>query len=235
MLGSVLLSGGSKNDRFDKAIKLLSDTFSDLKRLSPDLLIVEKDEDKKSIGISEARKISVFLSQKPFEKKIKAVVIKDAQFLTEEAQASLLKLLEEPPSYALIILLADKEGSLLPTVSSRCMRVVINNTDVNSKDRNNNEGNVRSFGGATTDSDFNLFKLSYEELFSKVLKLSSLDKDKQVSFLENVLSYDCNNPKAVSLGLPVKVESFINDYKKSNVSQRFALEYFFLLHKDALW
>ena len=41
--------------------------------------------------------------------------------MNEQAQNALLKTLEEPPAYAVIILLSDNESALLPTIVSRCI------------------------------------------------------------------------------------------------------------------
>ena len=53
----------------------------------------------------------------------RALIIDDAERLTESAQNALLKTLEEPPEKMIIILVSHNEGSILPTVQSRCVRV----------------------------------------------------------------------------------------------------------------
>src|SRR3990167_2276723 len=56
--------------------------------------------------------------------KVKFVVVKDADMLTIEAQNALLKLLEEPPSHAVIILATQRKQKLLPTVRSRTVEII---------------------------------------------------------------------------------------------------------------
>lgn len=58
---------------------------------------------------------------KPYGSPYKVYIISDAQRMNEQAQNALLKTLEEPPSYAVIILLCDNASSLLPTITSRCI------------------------------------------------------------------------------------------------------------------
>ena len=58
---------------------------------------------------------------KPYKGPYKIYIIDRAEKLTIEAQNALLKTLEEPPSYAVIILLATAEDHLLETVRSRCV------------------------------------------------------------------------------------------------------------------
>lgn len=56
----------------------------------------------------------------PYESEKKVYVIKDAHKMTKDAQNCFLKTLEEPPSYAIIILTVNNSYSILPTVLSRC-------------------------------------------------------------------------------------------------------------------
>ncbi|SNX53854.1 DNA polymerase III subunit delta' [Thermoanaerobacterium sp. RBIITD] len=57
---------------------------------------------------------------KPYNSLKKVFIIKEAEKMTEQAQNSILKTLEEPPLYGLFILTASKMEGLLPTVVSRC-------------------------------------------------------------------------------------------------------------------
>lgn len=89
-----------------------------------DITLVEKDNQIKtntqSIGIDEIKNLHKKIFLKPINSEVKAVVIDDAEMLTTEAQNALLKVLEEPPSYTIIILGAANSDSLLPTILSRC-------------------------------------------------------------------------------------------------------------------
>ena len=60
------------------------------------------------------------LAQPPFELARRVYILDPAESLSLEAQNALLKTLEEPPAYALIILITCSLGSLLPTTRSRC-------------------------------------------------------------------------------------------------------------------
>jgi DNA polymerase III gamma/tau subunit len=59
----------------------------------------------------------------PAEGSARVAIIEQAHRLNDDAQNALLKLLEEPPDGATIVLCADDEESLLPTVRSRCARI----------------------------------------------------------------------------------------------------------------
>ena len=57
---------------------------------------------------------------KPIVSRKKVFIINDSDKMTEEAQNSLLKTLEEPPEYIMIILITANENKLLNTIKSRC-------------------------------------------------------------------------------------------------------------------
>ena len=72
-----------------------------------------------SIGISEVRQISVFLSRKPISHPVNTVIVFDAHLLTVPAQNAFLKTLEEPPANSVIYLVTSQPELLLPTIISR--------------------------------------------------------------------------------------------------------------------
>lgn len=86
-----------------------------------------KEGEKKStsIGVDEIRKqLNNDIVIKPYSSPRKIYIIRDAEKMTVQAQNALLKTLEEPPSYAVILLLTANINALLPTILSRC--VVLN-------------------------------------------------------------------------------------------------------------
>lgn len=84
---------------------------------SPDYIEIKPDGN--SIKIAQIRKLQTDILVKPF-KSYKIYVIDEAQKMTVEAQNALLKTLEEPPKYAIIILVTNNKESLLDTIKSRC-------------------------------------------------------------------------------------------------------------------
>lgn len=119
---SFLIVSPSENSRNKRAFEMANQALvikTDAPANHPDLMIIHK-EDKASIGIEKIRHLITWLSLKPFQSKIKVVLIQDAQNLTPESQNALLKTLEEPPGHCRIILTAPHKSSLIPTVISRC-------------------------------------------------------------------------------------------------------------------
>lgn len=75
------------------------------------------------ISIKEIQELQRRASLPPFEGQWKVFIIDGAENLSLEAANCLLKVLEEPPPRVMILLLAENEAKLLPTVISRCQRV----------------------------------------------------------------------------------------------------------------
>lgn len=89
---------------------------------NPDIVYITT-EDKKSIGVDKVREMSKDVYIKPFSAERKVYIIEDGMALTDEAQNAMLKILEEPPEYAVFIIIISSSARLLPTVLSRCTKV----------------------------------------------------------------------------------------------------------------
>jgi DNA polymerase-3 subunit delta' len=91
----------------------------------PDLRWVRPLEDKQTIHIDQIRELVAELSLTSYEGGAKVAVIEPANLMTDSAANSLLKTLEEPPGDALLLLIADRMGTLPATILSRCQRLTI--------------------------------------------------------------------------------------------------------------
>ena len=87
----------------------------------PDLRVVEALGE--MIRIDEIRALHHDLHMRPFEGDRRVYLLLDAHRMNDDAAASLLKDLEEPPSYATLVLVADELGPLPETIRSRCQLV----------------------------------------------------------------------------------------------------------------
>jgi hypothetical protein len=79
--------------------------------------------DSNSIGVNDTTKLSKLTSQKIIDMNVCAIF--DSEKLTEEAQNSILKTLEEPNKNLLIVLLTSNPDRLLETIRSRCLEMFI--------------------------------------------------------------------------------------------------------------
>jgi len=198
-LGTTLVFGGSKGKQ-DTYIKGVLSKLG-LRKNHPDVLTITKNTNKQSIGIKQAKEAIKFLVTKPYSSKHKVVVIEDAHRLTIQAQNSLLKTLEEPPDYAVIILEAKTEDSLLPTVVSRCRRKAISDIDI-------------------------VPKQIWKEANSE--KLSKLDKDEVINLIEGWITVErgemLENPQRIYSNNIAWMIEIKTDLENTNVNMRLALE-----------
>jgi DNA polymerase III subunit delta' len=88
----------------------------------PDVLIIPPDPPQMMIKVDQVRRMIETIYYQPGEAKERIYIFTESAF-TKEAANSLLKVLEEPPEFATILLLAENPGELLPTIRSRCMIV----------------------------------------------------------------------------------------------------------------
>lgn len=86
---------------------------------NPDIIYVRPKKDKKSIGADDMRELEEDVAVKPFSFSHKVYIIEDGALLTEQAQNTFLKTFEEPPEYAVFIIVIEKSTILLPTILSR--------------------------------------------------------------------------------------------------------------------
>lgn len=183
----------------------------------PDILYFKADD---KLGIEQARKIKSHFSLRPYSAKGRVVVLEDASVLTPEAQNSLLKVTEELPEEALLILAAGNESAFLPTLLSRCQLVYPQNTE--------------SKATPTLDKGFEdiekVIHSSVEDRFRYIEGLK--DKDQ---FLKELIAYFHQNLASHFVSENSKYVSFLKEllqaeqWAKQNVNIRAVLEYLMLV------
>ena len=89
----------------------------------PDLIYV-KHEKPNSIGVDDIREqINDTIMIRPYSSHNKIYVVDEAEKMTVQAQNALLKTIEEPPAYAVLILITTNQEAFLPTILSRCVQL----------------------------------------------------------------------------------------------------------------
>lgn len=91
----------------------------------PNLFVIQRPEERKSISIEQLRPLEARLQLKPVDEKLRIVLVRDADLLSEEAAHWHLKALEDSPLYtqALFLLTCARPDALPATVRSRCQTV----------------------------------------------------------------------------------------------------------------
>jgi DNA polymerase-3 subunit delta' len=89
----------------------------------PDLSLVTPQAGKTTLVIDQVRELQHFLGLQSARGSCKIAVVEEAQVLTPQAQSGLLKIVEEPPGAALLMLLSVSAASLSRPLLSRCQQV----------------------------------------------------------------------------------------------------------------
>ncbi|KKS66620.1 MAG: polymerase III, delta'' subunit protein [candidate division WWE3 bacterium GW2011_GWB1_42_6] len=179
-------------------------------RSNPDFMLVEKEAEKKSIGVDYSRKVKKFLQEKPLSEEKKTVVIPNSELLTPEAQNALLKILEEPPKYAEIFLLSKTENSLLETVISRCVR-------------------KRAFSSEELEKEASgiheILSMSPGQRLDKAKEISETEKEETVEIMEKWVRELHLTTRGETVALQIKkILQTKKNLEGTNVNQRLALE-----------
>ena len=112
---------GKKTAALAFAAALLGDERRVEARTHPDLYVLAPLGE--MIRIDDVRALRHDLHMRPFEADRRVYLVLDADRMNEDAADALLKDLEEPPPYAVLVLVASELGPLPPTILSRCQLV----------------------------------------------------------------------------------------------------------------
>lgn len=216
--GPILIFGANEELRKKEIEKLLKNAKLRISKNNPDLLEISPPEGKKSIGIDQIRAAITFLSERPFSHKNKAVIIYKSELMTIEAQNALLKTLEEPPAFAILILSAKTEESLLPTIISRCRKLDVHREILKEEEPTN------------LISINEILGMSKGKRLDWVVDFSKEDKETIIQTLENWVREERSNlKKAKEKNNKVQnIESLLqvlDDLQNTNISTKIALEY----------
>ena len=93
----------------------------------PDIIRVTHEKPN-SISVDDIRRqVNNTVDIKPYQGPYKVYIIPQADMMTPQAQNAILKTIEEPPSYAVFLLLTENAETLLPTINSRCVMLKLRN------------------------------------------------------------------------------------------------------------
>jgi len=167
----------------------------------PDIHIVSPNKDKKNISVEQIREVLKDAYTKPYENEKKIYIVTYGDEMNEQAQNAFLKLLEEPPEYAVFIILVENLETLLPTIRSRCEKIKfppikkekikawlennyndIQNTDFLSRYA---EGNIKKAITVAFDQDFMTLRLGSLDILSKLLSKNILESYDVSEFVIN--------------------------------------------------
>jgi DNA polymerase-3 subunit delta' len=122
---AILLHGKKGIGKASFAKKFVAEILNIKSEINPDLLLIEKDAEKKEITVDKVRKISDFLNQTSAISENKFIIIDAASELNRSSSNAILKILEEPHKNNFLILISHNLSRVLPTIRSRCQIIKI--------------------------------------------------------------------------------------------------------------
>ena len=176
----------------------------------PDLIYVGHEKPG-SIGVDDIRKqINDTIMVRPYSRSYKIYIVDEAEKMTVQAQNALLKTIEEPPSYAVIILLTTNQEAFLPTILSRCIQLklkplrdsvvksyLMEKMHIEEADADVYAAFARgNLGKAITIASSEEFKLLHQELLHLLKHIHDMDISELLDYIrklkeDNLDIYEC--------------------------------------------
>lgn len=164
----------------------------------PDVIMLEPAKEG-TISVDDIREQVVdSICIKPYKSRYKIYIVPNAQNMTVQAQNALLKTIEEPPAYGIVLLLTTNVDKMLPTVVSRC--IVLNTKPIRERDM---LGYLEKHMGISEEKAYFCLDFAQGNL-GKAIKLATNEEysqvvDSVVSTLKNIQNMDADDlAKAVS-------------------------------------
>ena len=120
----------SKNEDFEYDINNFEINYENqsfktvINKSNPNLILIDINEEKKTIDINQVRELIVNLNKSSFNKKPRFVLIDNIELLNINSINALLKIVEEPTNNVIFILINNNKR-ILPTLLSRCINFKI--------------------------------------------------------------------------------------------------------------
>lgn len=186
----------------------------------PDLKIIVPDG--KSIKNAQIKSFQKFLSYKPNESDHKVVIIEKSETMTRSAQNTILKVLEEPPSYGKIIFICNNTNRLLDTIKSRGQTIKFNTLS----DQEMEKFLLDSFDVSSEKLKF--IQVLSNGVVSRALKIAESDdffdiREKVIKFANQLL-----------LNKTIKALKFIEDIQKNKDSIHLYFDIMIQWYRDLL-
>lgn len=165
----------------------------------PDYAVI--NENGETIKIEQIREITNKVIEQPIQSHKKVYILNDCDKMTIEAQNCLLKTLEEPPEFVILILITANESAILNTIKSRCMTIKFKSIPKDELKKyasqklgmtQMTENLLKSFNGSIGKA---MIQKENQEKFLKIETIiNQMDKQDMITFLNDAkIIYDKEN------------------------------------------
>lgn len=188
----------------------------------PDLIYVTHEKPN-SIGVDDIRsQVQDTISIRPYSSDYKVYIIDEAQKMTGQAQNALLKTIEEPPSYAIIVLLTTNQEAFLPTILSRCVQLKLKPL----KDETIKQYLMTQFGVSEVDAE--VFTAFARGNLGMAIRMVTSDDFK---FMEHEMLQLLKTVKQMDIS---ELLEYIQKIKESKLDVKVCLDFMQVWYRDVL-
>ena len=220
-------------DFINFTINPLNRSFRLIKQLyHTNFYLIENFDDKQSIDIRQVKNMISFVNKTSYEKKIKFILIDNAEYLNLSSVNALLKIVEEPPSNTFIIFIHNSSIKLIETLKSRCIEFKI---FFSNKKKQIILKNLLTYYDLKIDINFVEKIKSFYDSPGTILNLIKLINEKVIdisnpnliNIISNLMEFILKNKNNTNLNLLQNTIElfFFQELKKTNNKNKISLNY----------
>ena len=198
----------------------------------PNFYLIENFIDKQTIGIKQIKNMISYVNKTSYERKIKFILIDNAEYLNLHSVNALLKIIEEPPSNTFIIFIHNSSIKLIETLKSRCIEFKIFLTNQERKKILENlltyydlriDMHLLEKIKSHYDSPGNIFKL-IKLINEGVIDTNSADI---INVISDLMEFNLKNKNNINLNLLQNIIElfFFKELKKTNNKYKISFNY----------
>lgn len=144
--------------------------------------------------VDDVRKAFENIYEKPFLLDKKIYFIENFEYLNINSQNAMLKILEEPPHFIVIVLLSKNTNNILDTIKSRCLKIYLNE-----KENKEGDNSLLIMNEDVEENKFNIYRDIFKDVkrmpksiyYSKYNKIINKDDIKElIVYLEKLIAYN---------------------------------------------
>ena len=194
--------------------------------------LIENFIHKRTIDIKQVRNMISYLNKTSFQKKIKFILIDNAEYLNLHSVNALLKIIEEPPSNTFIIFIQNSSIKLIETLKSRCIEFKI---FFSNQEKQKILDNLLIYYDLKIDLNFLEKIKSFYDSPGTILNLIKLinegvidtNKTDLINVISNLMEFNLKNKNNINLNLLQNIIElfFFKEIKKNINKNKISLNY----------
>ena len=234
------IKGSDLSDKEDFSYDFMNFTINPLnrsfrlinQRYHPNFYLIENFNDKRIIDIKQVKNMISYVNKTSYERKIKFILIDNAEYLNLHSVNALLKIIEEPPSNTFIIFIHNSSIKLIETLKSRCIEFKI---FFSNQEKQKILDNLLIYYDLKIDINFLEKIKSFYDSPGTILNLIKLinegvidtNKTDLINVISNLMEFNLKNKNNINLNLLQNIIElfFFKKLKKTNNKYKISFNY----------